>query len=146
MTFYKRSYQLILRLFSEILNSNTTSTTFHPISQTVPGWNFGMCMHNFNLRFILNELFNIEGSARKINPLFRSSKKDWGLTHLQSYCAAEFGTSPFVLFPNSASQCHQIRVRHQSFHELRKGEFIYPVVIPKILIMRKNHWPSSDSN
>ena len=36
---------------------------------------------------------------------FRSSKEDWCRTRLQWYCGAEFGTPPFVLFPNSAPQC-----------------------------------------
>ena len=35
---------------------------------------------------------------------FPKFKEDWCQTRLQLYCGAEFGTSPFVLFPNSAPQ------------------------------------------
>ena len=68
---------------------------------------------------------------------FRSSKEDWCRTRLQWYCWAEFGTSPFVLFPNSAPQCRRRRVRHQCFYELRKGElpdwFIRSIIRTKLV-------------
>ena len=58
------------------------------------------------------------------NSAFRGSKEDCK-TCPQWYCGAEFGSEPFVLFPNSVLQCHYRRVRQQSFYEHRKGEFPY---------------------